>query len=81
MLFLHGTRDTIIRDQARTVLYNESLKMNIREETSGVNGMQQWNKVPRHTEATMSEEGEGIWQDLQEDCRAGGHEANSQNFH
>jgi hypothetical protein len=31
--------------------------------------------------ATMSEEGEDIWQDLQEDYRAGGHKANSQNFH
>jgi hypothetical protein len=33
--------------------------------------MQQWNKVPKFKTAAMSEEGEDIWQDLEEDDRAG----------
>jgi hypothetical protein len=39
--------------------------------------MQQWNKKLRCKTADMSEEGEDIWQDLQEDHRAGDRKANS----
>lgn len=42
--------------------------------------MQQWNKGARHQTAVMSEEGEAIWQDLQEDHRAGDRKANSRVF-
>jgi hypothetical protein len=34
-------------------------------------GRYQWNKDPRLKEATVSEEGEDIWHDLQGDPRAG----------
>jgi hypothetical protein len=44
--------------------------MDDREETMDVPGMQQWNEGPRLKEAAMSEEGDDIQQDLQEDSRA-----------
>jgi hypothetical protein len=44
---------------------------------SGETGMLQWNKGPRLKGATMSEEGADIWQDLQEDHKAGAHQANT----
>jgi hypothetical protein len=56
-------------------------RMDVWEETSGKTGRHQWNKGLRLKEATTSEEGENIRQDLQEDHRAGGRETNSQNFH
>jgi hypothetical protein len=40
-------------------------------------GIQQWNKGPRHKMAPISEEGEDIRQDLQDDCRPGDQKANS----
>jgi hypothetical protein len=41
-------------------------------------GMQQWNKGPRLKTTATSEEGvEDIWQDLEEDRRAGDRKANS----
>jgi hypothetical protein len=42
--------------------------------------MQQWNKGLRLKGAVMSEEGQDIRQDLQEDCRAGGHETSIRIF-
>jgi hypothetical protein len=44
-------------------------------------GIQQWNKGPRCKMVAKSEEGEDIWQDLQEDHRVGGREVSSQDFH
>jgi hypothetical protein len=38
---------------------------------------QQWNNELRFKEATIPEEGEDIWQDLQKDHRAGDRKANS----
>jgi hypothetical protein len=55
--------------------------MDIWDETLGETGRHQWNKELRFKEVTTSEEGEDIWQDLQEGHRAGGLEANSWNFH
>jgi hypothetical protein len=55
--------------------------MDIREETTDAPRKQQWNNEPRLKGATMSEEGEDIWQDLQEDRRAGDCKANSWDFH
>jgi hypothetical protein len=55
--------------------------MDVQKESLGKTRRHQWNNGLRLKEATMSEEGEDIWQILQEDCRAGGHEANSWNFH
>jgi hypothetical protein len=43
--------------------------------------MQQWNKGLRHKMAVMSEEGAHNQQELQEDCRVGGCEASSWDFH
>jgi hypothetical protein len=34
--------------------------------------MQEWNKGQRNKMADTSEEVQDFWQDLQEDCRAGG---------
>jgi hypothetical protein len=48
---------------------------------SGKTGRHQWNKDSRFKEATMSEEGKDIQQDVQEDHRAGDHKANSRDFH
>jgi hypothetical protein len=44
-------------------------------------GMQQWNEGSRCKMVAVSEEGEDIWQDLQEDHRVGGLEASSWDFH
>jgi hypothetical protein len=55
-------------------------RTDVREETSGKTRRHQWNKGLRLKEATMSEEGEYIQQDLQENHRAGDHEANSRVF-
>jgi hypothetical protein len=49
----------------------------IQEEMSGGTERHQWNNGPTHKEATTSEEGEIIWQDLWESHWAGDHEANS----
>jgi hypothetical protein len=43
--------------------------MNILEEMLGAAKLQQWHKVPRLKMATIFEEGEDIWQDLQKDGR------------
>jgi hypothetical protein len=71
MPFLHCIRDTVVRDKARTRLY---------QETFGKTGKCQWNKGPILKEATKSEKGEDIQQDIQENHRAGDREANSQVF-
>lgn len=42
--------------------------------------MQQWNTGLWHKMAVMSEQGEDIWQDFQEDCKAGDRKANSHVF-
>jgi hypothetical protein len=55
--------------------------MDVQEETSGTTRMHQWNKGWRLIGTTMSEEGEDIQQDLQEDGRAGGRKENCRNFH
>jgi hypothetical protein len=55
--------------------------MDAQEETTDAPGMQQWNEGLRLKGAATSEEGDDIWQDLQEHNRAGGHEANIWNFH
>jgi hypothetical protein len=55
--------------------------MNVWEEMLDATRMLQCNKGQRLERAITSEEREGIWQDLQEDCRAGDHEAISQDFH
>jgi hypothetical protein len=47
---------------------------------SGETGRDQWNKGLRLKEAAISEEGEGIWKDLQVDHWAGDCEANIQVF-
>jgi hypothetical protein len=54
---------------------------NVREEMSGETGRQQWNKGPRLKAATTSEEEEDIRQNLQEDRKVLGREANSRNFY
>jgi hypothetical protein len=43
-------------------------------------GMQQWNEGPKLKTLAMSEEGEDIWQYLQEYRRTGDRKANSQVF-
>jgi hypothetical protein len=63
------------------MLYKGPRKMNIPEEMLGETGIEQQHKRPRLKGATMSEEGEDIWQVHQEDHRAGGYKANSWNFH
>jgi hypothetical protein len=55
--------------------------MDAQEETTDAPRWEQWSKGPRLKGAAMSEEGEDIWQDLREDLRAEGREANSQNLH
>jgi hypothetical protein len=55
--------------------------MDIQEEMSSKTGRHQWNKEQSLKEATMSEEGKDIQQDVQEDRKAGGHKTNSLNFH
>jgi hypothetical protein len=77
MSFLHGVRDSIVNDKTT----KKPERMDVREKTSSKTGRHQWNKGPRLKEATMCEEGEDIWQDLEEDRRARSQEANSQNFH
>jgi hypothetical protein len=42
--------------------------------------MQQRNKGPRRKMTVMSEEWEGIWQDIQDDCRAGDRKVSSRVF-
>lgn len=54
--------------------------MDIWEEMLGEAGRHHWKKEPRLKGATVSEEEEDIWQDLQENHGAGDHELNSLNF-
>jgi hypothetical protein len=61
---LHGIRDVVIKDQCP-------------EETMEGFRRQQWNKGLRCKMTDMSEEAEGIWQNLQEDRTAGNRKANS----
>jgi hypothetical protein len=78
--FLHGVRDTFVRDQAATVL-QENLEMSdVREEITDTSGRQKCNKGPRLKGATTSEGGEDIRQDFRENHRAGDREANSRVF-
>jgi hypothetical protein len=77
----HGARDTVIRDKARTMVYHKPEMAEVQEEMLATTGRYQWNKDPRFKEATMSEEGEDIWQDLQGDPRDGDRRQNSRIFH
>jgi hypothetical protein len=79
--FLHGVRGTVIRDKARTVLYQNPEMTDFREETLDESEKKQRHKEPRLKEATTSQEGQDIRQDLQEDRRTGGRKSNSRNFH
>jgi hypothetical protein len=58
----------------------QSYRNNGREGTTEGLRMQQWNKGMRLKEGAMSEEGEDIWQDSQEDRRTGDWKANSRVF-
>jgi hypothetical protein len=61
MLFLHRVRGMVVRVQAGTVLYKESLKNECSgRDASGSTGMHQWNKGPRLKGTTTPEEGEDI---------------------
>jgi hypothetical protein len=55
--------------------------MDIQEQTPGKTGRHQWNKDPRLKAATISQEGQNIQQDLEEDPRAGDGKENGQNFY
>jgi hypothetical protein len=44
MLFLHSIRDTVIRDKARTRLYQEPRKGRCSGRDFGKTGRHQWNK-------------------------------------
>jgi hypothetical protein len=52
--FLHCTRDTVVREEAGTVLQEETWKDGHLEEMSGATGMQQWHKKPRPVRWIMS---------------------------
>jgi hypothetical protein len=72
---LHSISDTVVRVMVRTRLYQEPRKDGRSGETSGKTGRHQWNKGLRLKEATISEGGENIRQDLWEDHWAGDCEA------
>jgi hypothetical protein len=74
--FLHGIRDTIVRDKARQGCTKNPERTEIREETVGETGRHQWGKEPRLKGAAMSEEGQDIWQNLWENHKAGDREVN-----
>jgi hypothetical protein len=69
--------DNAIKDKERKRLYQEPRKDSHSEKDTGWNRNASWNKTSRLKEATMSEEGEDIWQDLWENHWAGDREANS----
>jgi hypothetical protein len=77
---LQRARGAVVTDQARTVLYEEPGENDLSERDVGRNRKASWNKGPRLEEATASEEGEDIWQDLQEGSRAGDREAKARAF-
>jgi hypothetical protein len=53
--FLNGIRDTVIRDKARTRLYQEARKEDIQDKTLGRTGRHQWNMELRIKTAATSE--------------------------
>jgi hypothetical protein len=81
MPFLSHARDMVIRDHAGTMLYKEPIEDECLERDAGTTGMHKWNKGWRLKGGITSEEREDIWQDLQEDRRAGDRKANSWDFH
>jgi hypothetical protein len=83
----HSVTDMVIQDQSRTEVIKNSdqgkcCKRNLKrtdilEKTMDMPRKQQCNIRPRLKEATMFKEGKDIWQDLQEDHRAGDCKATS----
>jgi hypothetical protein len=76
----HDAVDTVVRENARTVLKEESLKDRRWEEMSAETGKHQGNKDRRLEEAKISEEREDTWENLRENHRAGDREANLRIF-
>jgi hypothetical protein len=77
MPFLHGIRDTVVRDKARTRLCQEARKDRCSGRDSGKTRRHEWNKEPRLKGAIVSKEREDIWHNLWENHRSGDCEANS----
>jgi hypothetical protein len=71
----------VIRVKARKILQEEPLRMDIQEEMSGETGRHHLNKEPRLKTGAMSGKQDNTRQDLQDDRRAGGCKANSQDLH